>query len=71
MLTDLSIDDGSFAWKLCMDIVCLSYDGNLADASLMAAMGALMCLELPGTQRNEDEIVTTTGEDCGFKYVFV
>ena len=54
-----------------MDIVCLSYDGNLADASLMAAMGALMCLELPGTQRNEDEIVTTTGEDCGFKYLFM
>lgn len=46
-----------------MDIVCLSYDGNLADGSLMAAMSALMCLELPGTQRIDDEIVTTAGEE--------
>lgn len=66
-MTDLSIDDGSVAWKLCMDIVCLSYDGNLADGSLMAAMSALMCLELPGTQRIDDEIVTTAGE--GFDHV--
>lgn len=50
-----------------MDIVCLSYDGNLADGSLMAAMSALMCLELPGTQRIDGEIVTTAGE--GFDHI--
>lgn len=63
VLTDLSIDDGSFAWKLCMDIVCLSYDGNLADAALIAAMGALMRLQLPGTRRVDDEIFLTEGEE--------
>lgn len=46
-----------------MDIVCLSYDGNLADAALLAAMGALMRLKLPGTRRFEDEICITDGED--------
>lgn len=46
-----------------MDIVCLSYDGNLADASLIAAMGALMRLQLPGTQRVDDEIFVTEGEE--------
>ncbi|CAN0330229.1 unnamed protein product [Ectocarpus sp. 6 AP-2014] len=59
VLTDLAIDDGSFAWKLCMDIVCLSFDGNLADATLIAAMGALMRLQLPGTRRIDDEIFVT------------
>lgn len=62
MLTDLAIDDGSFAWKLCMDIICLSFDGNLADATLIAAMGALMRLQLPGTRRIDDEIFVTEGE---------
>lgn len=62
MLTDLAIDDGSFAWKLCMDIVCLSFDGNLADATLIAAMGALMRLQLPATRRIDDEIFVTEGE---------
>lgn len=46
-----------------MDIVCLSYDGNLADASLIATMGALMRLHLPGTQRVDDEIFVTKGEE--------
>lgn len=63
VLTELGIDDGSFAWKLCMDIVCLSFDGNLADASLIAAMAALLCVKLPGTQRIDDEIFVTEGED--------
>lgn len=45
-----------------MDIVCLSFDGNLADAALIAAMGALMRLQLPGTRRIGDEIFVTDGE---------
>lgn len=61
MLADLGIDDGCFAWKLCMDIVCLSFDGNLADAALIAAVGALMHLKLPGTRRIDDEIFITNG----------
>ena len=69
MLTDLSIDDGSFAWKLCMDIVCLSYDGNLADAALIAAMGALMRLQLPRTRRIDDEIFLTEGEEDSARHV--
>lgn len=62
VLTDLSIEDGSFAWKLSMDIVCLSYDGNLTDAALLAGMGALMRVYLPATKRIDDEIFITEGE---------
>eukprot|EP00903_Cladosiphon_okamuranus_P019258 g17705.t1 len=59
VLTDLGIDDGCFAWKLCIDIVCLSFDGNVADAALVAAMGSLMRLKLPGTRRIADEVFVT------------
>ena len=58
-----------------MDIVCLSYDGNLADAALIAAMGALMRLQLPGTRRVDDEIFLTEGEEgsathvCAWSYL--
>lgn len=45
-----------------MDIVCLSYDGNLTDAVLIAAMGALMRLKLPGTRRIDDEMFITEGK---------
>lgn len=62
VLTDLGIDDGCFAWKLCMDIVCLSFDGNLADTALVAAIGSLMRLNLPGTRRIGDEIFVTEGK---------
>ena len=45
-----------------MDIVCLSFDGNVADAALVAAMGSLMRLKLPGTRRIGDEIFVTEGK---------
>lgn len=70
VLTDLGIDDGSFAWKLCMDILCLSFDGNLADAALIAAMGSLMRLKLPGTRRIGDEVFVTKGKQRGWQQCF-
>lgn len=61
-MEDLSIEPGAHAWKICMAIVCLSFDGNLADAALVAATAALMCLKLPRTQCLEDELFVTDGE---------
>lgn len=60
-LEDLCIEAGAYAWKLRIAIISLSYDGNLTDASLLAAMAALMCLKLPQTQRVEDELFVTEG----------
>lgn len=69
LLEDLSIEAGTHAWKLCMDIVCLSFDGNLADAALLAAMAALMRLKLPGIQMMDDEVFINDGEPRAFCHV--
>lgn len=62
-MENLGIESGVHAWKVCMDIVCLSFDGNLADAGLVAAMAALMRLKLPATRQIGDELFITDGED--------
>ena len=36
-LDDLCIEEGKSAWALRLDLVCLSYDGSVADAALVAA----------------------------------
>lgn len=59
LLEDLSLEPGIHAWKLCIDIVCLSFDGNVADAGLVAAMAALMRLKLPATRQIGDELFIT------------
>ncbi|CAM9126909.1 unnamed protein product [Discosporangium mesarthrocarpum] len=56
-LEDLCIDEGGHAWKLCIDIMCLSFDGNLMDACLIAALAALLRLKLPDTSTVDDEVV--------------
>lgn len=53
-LTDLSIETGKVAWKVCVDILCLSFDGNLTDAALLATAAALLTLKLPPTVLGEN-----------------
>ncbi|KAI9299273.1 ribosomal protein S5 domain 2-type protein [Cunninghamella echinulata] len=40
-LTNLCIEEGKAVWVLYADIVCLNYDGNILDASLLALVAAL------------------------------
>ncbi|KAG0369554.1 ribosomal protein S5 domain 2-type protein [Gamsiella multidivaricata] len=40
-LKDLCIEEGKAAWVLWVDVVCVSYDGNINDAALTAVMAAL------------------------------
>lgn len=40
-LADLCIEEGKAVWVLYADIVCLNYDGNILDASLLALTTAL------------------------------
>ena len=44
---DLCILEGKAVWKLCLDLTCLNYEGNLYDAALLAAIVALKDLTLP------------------------
>ncbi|XP_076037731.1 exosome complex component RRP43-like isoform X2 [Oratosquilla oratoria] len=54
-LKDLGIIPYKYAWCLYCDIICLDYDGNLSDATLVALIAALQDLRLPGTTWDEDK----------------
>ena len=56
-LKQLCIEKGQFAFRLKISGVCISHDGNLADAFLLAAVFALMHSNLPGTKIENDEVV--------------
>lgn len=40
-LSSLCIHPGKAAWVLYIDAVCINYDGNVWDATLLAVMAAL------------------------------
>lgn len=40
-LKDLCIEEGKAVWSLWIDVVCVSYDGNIYDAALTSVMAAL------------------------------
>ncbi len=45
-MASLFIEEGK-AWNVYVDIYVLNYDGNLFDASCLAAMSALACTKMP------------------------
>ena len=52
-LSDLLIADGQAVWVLYADLVCLSHDGNLFDACVLALQAALQDARLPRTHVDE------------------
>jgi exosome complex component RRP43 len=46
-LKKLSIKEGLWAWRVCLDIYCLDHDGSVLDAGLMAALAALRDTKVP------------------------
>jgi exosome complex component RRP43 len=59
---DLCIERGRSAWKLCIDVLCLSYEGNVTDAALIAVMACLLRVQLPETVTAEDgEVLIAEG----------
>ncbi len=55
-LEKLCIIEGSKAWKLHIDIYILDFDGNLMDASCLAAVSALLTTKIPTVKFVNDEI---------------
>eukprot|EP00465_Bigelowiella_longifila_P009208 CAMPEP_0185257446 /NCGR_PEP_ID=MMETSP1359-20130426/6514_1 /TAXON_ID=552665 /ORGANISM="Bigelowiella longifila, Strain CCMP242" /LENGTH=300 /DNA_ID=CAMNT_0027842545 /DNA_START=51 /DNA_END=953 /DNA_ORIENTATION=+ len=53
-LEELCIKEGESVWVCYLDLVCLDYSGNLFDASLIAAVGALKSLVIPPTVVADD-----------------
>ncbi|KAI8060570.1 exosome complex component RRP43-like protein [Gongronella butleri] len=61
-LENLCIEQGKVAWVLYADIVCLNYDGNILDASLLALVQALRHLQLPQAEVSETMVVEADNE---------
>lgn len=55
-LEKLCIIEGSKAWKLHIDIYILDFDGNIMDASCLAAVSALLTTKIPTVKFVNDEI---------------
>ncbi|KAM7436235.1 Exosome complex component RRP43 [Porites harrisoni] len=53
-LEDLCIVEGKLCWVLYVDIMCLSYDGNITDACLIAAVAALQNTRLHSVKIDEE-----------------
>ena len=43
----LTIKEGLWVWKICLDVYCLDHDGSVLDAGLMAALAALRDAKVP------------------------
>ncbi|CAM9365293.1 unnamed protein product, partial [Phaeothamnion confervicola] len=56
-LADLCIESGRSAWKVCIDLVCVAHEGNVADTAALAAVAALGALRLPDTMLGDDGAV--------------
>ncbi|KZT60824.1 ribosomal protein S5 domain 2-like protein [Calocera cornea HHB12733] len=54
-LEDLCIEPGRSAWVLYIDLVCINYDGNAYDASVLAMIAALRNTTLPKARWDEDK----------------
>lgn len=61
--SDLCIAPNKLAWCLYCDVVCLNYDGNLYDASLIALMAALQNVLLPEVNYDEESEKTTVSPE--------
>ncbi|XP_067944514.1 exosome complex component RRP43-like [Watersipora subatra] len=53
-MSQLCIESGLHCWILYCDIFCCNYDGNIRDAVILAAVGALKDLSLPTATYNSE-----------------
>ncbi|KAI9451484.1 ribosomal protein S5 domain 2-type protein [Russula earlei] len=58
-LSELCIHPERAAWVLYVDATCISYDGNVFDAALIAMVAALKNTTLPKATYNEETGLTT------------
>ncbi len=53
-LDKLVLEPGKHVWRIYVDLYILNHDGNLFDASMLAAMAALMTARLPAAVKTEE-----------------
>ncbi|CAM9807259.1 unnamed protein product [Chrysoparadoxa australica] len=59
--SQLCIKESMAVWKVVVDIICLGYDGNVADAAMIATVACLKSLSLPETIINDKNEVLLVG----------
>jgi exosome complex RNA-binding protein Rrp42 (RNase PH superfamily) len=57
-LNSLCISSGKAVWVLTVDVVVLAFDGNVADAALIALVAAVADTRLPATRVDDLGVVT-------------
>ena len=62
-MSQFCITSGAAVWLLRADIICLEYDGNVADAALIALIAALRNTKLPVAIVSDDGDVTVHPSD--------
>jgi len=55
-LKSLAITPGKYVWILWIDLYVLNHDGNLIDASTIAAISALISTKIPKVEITESEV---------------
>uniref|UniRef100_A0A6M2CVZ7 Ribosomal RNA-processing protein 43 n=1 Tax=Rhipicephalus microplus TaxID=6941 RepID=A0A6M2CVZ7_RHIMP len=55
-LEKLCIEEGKLSWCLNIDLTCLDYDGNMAEACILAATAALCSVTLPKVDTSDGEV---------------
>lgn len=63
-LEDLCVLEDELVWRLILTIYCLDNDGNLEDASLLAATAALHDVRLPTIRVLEERPTNDSAESC-------
>ncbi|ORZ20425.1 Opa-interacting protein OIP2 [Absidia repens] len=66
-LTNLCIESGKAVWVLYADIICLNYDGNILDASVLALVTALRQLTLPKSNVSAETMTVEADADDQIK----
>ncbi|KAF9292665.1 Exosome complex component RRP43 [Mortierella antarctica] len=62
-LKDLCIEEGKAVWSLWVDVVCVSYDGNIYDAALTSVMAALGNVRIRNPTYEEGIVKVSGAED--------
>ncbi|KAF9916913.1 Exosome complex component RRP43 [Lobosporangium transversale] len=61
-LKDLCIEEAKAVWALWIDVVCVSYDGNIYDAALISVMAALLNVRIRKPTYDEGIVKVPGGE---------
>ncbi|KAG0216420.1 Exosome complex component RRP43 [Mortierella sp. GBA30] len=62
-LKDLCIEESKAVWALYVDVVCVSYDGNIYDAALASVMAALTNVRIRNPTYDEGTVKVSGAEE--------